>query len=427
MARETIMPVSAIECAPMTLAEGVKVVGLLQGALIRQCIEDSESGFVVNGKGEIVPAGSPVELLAERLGVSVTLLRRAVQTDDLSGLDEVEQEAVRTLVRITAEDTPLVSSAEYVTGAGMDPQLSDRIRAWQTHLETSVTRRGIYPESPEEQGYGEVPVTELTKGSRFAPQCPVGYDGPQELGFENEPDRKPWFWVMPTSVVQWPDRRREVASLETIRECGADLRGLRSAITDLMRKGIGVLAWKVVTRNRQRQVDQAEELVAQVRQLRDASRGKDQHCDGRWEVCDPCKLERAGARGALGRLAWQYLGRTAFAKLWDDWYDGVPVTFHLQPYRVGEDLEEAVTVRGRPDLILERRLEKAIRREAQRKANTKIGIAWINPGHLPKELQDALQGALNPHIRRWAIQVFFDPYESNVDLENQGDLTTRVG
>lgn len=426
MATKSSIPVSVIECAPATLAEDLEAVGLTKSMLIRHCIEDAAALGM-----------QPVDLLADRLGVSrnalwfaargAGLLHLLASTADeivsgdeatlflaehapesqplgdhdlleASRLTEVETDALECLQRLTGELTPLVTRAEFQGGGGIDPQLSDSYQGWLSRVETFIVRKGLYPERGE-KGYGEVPVTDLMADS-LKPQCPVGYDGPSDIGFPEDDPINPWFWTMPVSVVKWPSGD-DIASLDTVTEIAGDdaLDGLWAEVSQAMRKDIGVLGWKVITRRPENHLAKAEAEVAGLHRLRDAARAE----TGPREGCN--------ARDELTDWARELLGKAAGWQLWDSTEGGVPV----------------VDGKHRPDLSLSHRMAHAIRRKASRKAHTRTALAWIDPSVLSENIVTAIDLTV-PGKTAWAIQVWFDPYEcgiAHVEAAATAPMTTR--
>ncbi len=435
------MPVSAIECAPVTLAEEVDAVALLGNMLIRHLIEDAESGFVVNGRGEIVPVESPIDLLAERLGVHPQMLRAQLHHTDLDLLDPVAREACERLQRLDAENTPLVTGGEFASGAGMDPQLSDAYRGWLSWLNTAVCRRPKFTEDPE-----EMPQEELDIAGEFALQCETTYDGwlvrsgkaltgieGFDLGPQGQiPEIKPWFWTSPVALVAWSPQGEERPSI-SLRAIGRALReaaqdgtaeeqrtattaGLRPAVSLALRMGQGVLAYKVIARNAAKQAKQAEAKIEALRETRKTVLGTKAHCAH--PGCGICRANRQSAQHDLTEATAQILGKAAGWRLWDTVANGVPATMREVPYYVedgygGVDVDVHVEPVARPDLAIVRRCEVALRREADRKARDRTGIVWVDLDVLPEDLQERLLGVLPglPAGQKWAIQTFFNPYD----------------
>jgi hypothetical protein len=414
---------SVCEIEPRDAVERSTVVGLLSTMLLRHVREDAESMGL-----------DPIDLLAERLGVHPGALHLAAKQaglvlptqhldagDELlreaelnnkffdemdAALDEaeagmtpkpsaeeelqtfshIEWEALNRLHAMASESIPLVTKAEFQQGAGIDPQLSDRYLAWLTHLETAVTRKPIHPEDPEEMGFGEVPETQGGTSAEFGPKCVPSYDGwagldPADLGPNGEvPARTEWFWCSPASIVTWPEQR-EVATLETVQEAGADLTGLWGAVSQAMREQ-RVGDAKVVRRNRSKQIAKAETQIADLRALK--------------------AQDSVESRQSLRQICKSVLGKGFNWKLWDTVIDGVPHT--LQPQSDG--MQEPTP---RPELGILARTACTLRREATRKAQQPIGIAWIPMDELPTEI--AAEIAAHIGVKTWAVQVFFDVSE----------------
>lgn len=435
MNRASAIPVSAIELAPQTLAEELEAVGLTKGALIREVNDEAEA------MGE-----QPLDLLADRLEIPRAALWNAAEQSGmllrltkvyapedegsrwlqehsenpantpedtmamqmLAAVTDVEWEAIELLHRLMGEEAPLVTRAEFRQGAGIDPQLSPRIQSWQSHIETSVCRRGIYPEDPEELGYGEVPVTELSRGSAFAPQCVVGYDGPQEIGFENDDQLRPWFWTNPTAIVHWPSER-ELTDLDTVAEIvGWDqLADLKREVSDALRQGLGILGYKVISRSRRNQFRRVEEQVAGIYKLR--------------------KLANSGdpqARAELKRQSEEILGKSAGWTLHQAVVEDQLATVEVQNGQPVVDEKGDPVFRLRPELTRSARMIHQLRRRAQRKVLTKTAIVWVDPAVLNEGLRQTI-GLVLPE-KDWALLVWINPHECGItDIEAAAGASGR--
>jgi hypothetical protein len=400
------------------MAEDVEAVGLLSNMLIRHTLEDAEAMGM-----------QPIDLLADRLGVGHNALRIAAEragvlnqlwsyhidqdeaaaflaehsesTEQDAGehdereaarLTQVEHEGLDRLLRVTGQETPLVTKAEFQQGAGIDPQLSPRYQSWLTRVETQILRPGLYPQARDEKGFGEVPTNDLMEGSPFAPQCPVGYDGPSQLFIQEDDEQlNPWFWTSAHCLVSWPEQK-EIADLETVCEIQGDdaLTGLDWELSLAMRKDDGILGYKVITRRMDNAMARAEAEVAKIRECRTLARSGDKR-----------------AQETLTRRASEILGKASSWKLWDTTVDGMPVTVE------GIDELNDPVFRERPELTLSARMICTVRRKAAKKGYTRTAIAYMDPSVLNEDLRRTIAQTI-PGRQRWAIQVWFDPYECGI-------------
>lgn len=414
------------EIGPQDAIERSEVVGLLSTMLLRHVREDAEA-----------MGTDPLDLLADRLKIERQVLHVAAQQAGIvlpktkvdaaaeflaihqepqqpdadqwlaDRCTRIEIEALERLYALASENIPLVTQAEFRQGAGIDPQLSDTYRAWLSWLETAVCRAPNHPEGDDEMGFGEVPMAIGGTSDEFSPKCVPVYDGfagieIEDLGRHGEmPERHPWFWCSPASIVAWPSQQT-VADIETVREAGANLSGLWGAISQAMREQ-RVLESKVVRRNPRRQIEKAEQQITRLRNLR--------------------RLDTVESQRELRKQCQDLLGSSAGWKLWNTVIDGVPHTVERQH----DGMVEPV---ARPELGLVSRAEHHLRREAGRKTSQPIGIAWVAMDELPDDPQEVtrqikgtdafevitvpgLRSQIAAHVgvKTWAVQVFFDVSE----------------
>ena len=288
-----------------------------------------------------------------------------------------------------------------------------------------MLRKGVYPEKPNEKGYGEVPHSD-TMDPRMAPQCPIGYDGPTILGMSEDEPQNPWFWTSTHCVVSWPDAK-EVASFDTIAEIQGDdaLRGLDREISAAMRQDKGILGYKVITRKPETHIAKGEEHVARIRKMLAMAQGKlpeltpelerrlkidkENGYDVR-EITESCPELKALGRTMLKEEAAYHLGKAATWKLWDT---VIEADGRMQPCVMTPQADGTHEPVIRPELSISARIIHAIRRKAQKKASTRTAIAFIDPDVLNADLRRTI-GEVIPGRGHWAIQVWFDPYDCGI-------------
>lgn len=270
-----------------------------------------------------------------------------------------------------------------------DPQLSDAYRKYITAVETFKTRRGLYPERPDDMG--------------FETNTYDGRDDPDELPFVK-------MWVIPNALVAWPakqdkDKNYLVKTLFSVNNLWdmhreEDMMSPRTLLTnvkDHMRLQKEWLDYKIIHRTSDKW------LKIELGKARDLAIGYDQAHTKIVSITSHCRVCISDGKACrthqrvvttLGRvknrwirLAEKYIGRNgaAFAEL-----EGI------SRYK---------------------RVTKQIKRKGRNREKTPIGVCWLESW-----IAGDMLGDLNKRIEgNWAIQVFFDAEARGlIEMNNQG-------